>query len=55
MQVVQDREQDAFFIAVQRIFVGIIIKANAATLKVTDLPFAFAFRVDDCLLFVNFD
>ena len=30
-------------IAVQGIFVGIIIKANGATLKVTDLLFAFAF------------
>ena len=31
-------------IAVQGIFVGIIIKASGATLKVTDLLFAFAFR-----------
>ena len=30
-------------IAVQGIFVGIIIKASGATLKVTDLLFAFAF------------
>ena len=50
-----DREQDAFFIPVQGIFVGIIIKASAASLKVTDLSFAFTFRLDGCLLFVNFD
>ena len=30
-------------IAVQRIFVGVIIKAGAASLKVTDLLFAFLF------------
>ena len=30
-------------IAVQGIFVGVIIKASGATLKVTDLLFAFAF------------
>ena len=30
-------------IAVQGIFVGIIIKVSGATLKVTDLLFAFAF------------
>ena len=30
-------------IAVQGIFVGIIIKASGVTLKVTDLLFAFAF------------
>ena len=30
-------------IAVQGIFVGIIIKASGATLKVTELLFAFAF------------
>jgi len=30
-------------ITVQGIFVGIIIKASGATLKVTDLLFAFAF------------
>ena len=30
-------------IAVQRIFVGIIIKAGTASLKVTDLLFAFLF------------
>ena len=34
-----DREENAFFIAVQGIFVGIIIKASAASLKVTDLSF----------------
>ena len=50
-----DREQDAFFIAVQGIFVGIIIKASAASLKVTDLSFVFAFRLDGCLLFDNFE
>ena len=31
-------------IAVQGIFVGIIIKAGGASVKVTDLLFAFAFR-----------
>ena len=38
-----DREQDAFCIAVQGIFVGIILKASVASLKVTDLLFSFAF------------
>ena len=38
-----DREQDAFCIAVQGIFVSIILKASAASLTVTDLLFAFAF------------
>ena len=38
-----DREQDAFCIAVKGIFVGIILKASAASLKVTDLLFSFAF------------
>ena len=42
LQVVEC-EQDAFCITVQGIFVGIIIKASAASLKVTDLLFAFAF------------
>ena len=42
LQVV-DREQDAFCIAIQGIFEGIVIKASAASLKVTDLLFAFAF------------
>ena len=55
-------------IAVQGIFVGIIIKAGDASVKVTDLMFAFAFckklnlnqenwcpRSFGCLLFVNFD
>ena len=42
LQVV-DCEQDAFCIAVQGIFVGIIIKASAASLKVTNLLFAFTF------------
>ena len=40
-QQVVDREENAFFIAVQGIFVGIIIKASAASLKVTDLSFYF--------------
>ena len=49
-------------IAVQGIFVGIIIKASGAILKVTDLLFAFAFcikkRETSVLarwLFVNID
>ena len=52
-------------IADQGIFVGIIIKAGAASLKVTDLLFAFPFCKKNkpgkllsllvgCLLFVNF-
>ena len=36
-------EEKHRMIAVQGIFVGIIIKAIGATLKVTDLLFAFAF------------
>ena len=40
-QQVVDREENAFFIAVQGIFVEIIIKASAASLKVTDLSFYF--------------
>ena len=52
-------------IAIQGIFVGIIIKASGASLKVTDLLFAFAFCKNKpgklvfllvgCFLFVNFD
>ena len=52
-------------IAVQGIFVGIIIKAGGASLKVTDLLFASLFvknkpgilmsSLVGCLLFVNFD
>ena len=34
---------EKYCIAVQGFFVGIIIKANGASLKVTDLLFAFAF------------
>ena len=34
---------EKYRIAVQGIFVGIIIKAGGASLKVTDLLFAFAF------------
>ena len=34
---------EKYCIAVQRIFVDIIIKAGGASLKVTDLLFAFAF------------
>ena len=49
-QQVVDREENAFFIAVQGIFVGIIIKASAASLKVTDL--SFYFRVSPRWLFV---
>ena len=48
-QQVVDREENAFFIAVQGIFVGIIIKASAASLKVTDL--SFYFRVSPRWLF----
>ena len=56
---------EKYRIAVQGIFVGIIIKAGGASLKVTDLLFAFAFCKNKpgklvfllvgCLLFVNFD
>ena len=56
---------EKYRIAVQGIFVGIIIKAGGASVKVTDLLFAFAFvknkpgklvsSLVDCLLFVNFD
>ena len=52
-------------IAVQGIFVGIIIKASGDTLKVTELLFAFVFVktkpgkpvswLVSCLLFANFD
>ena len=52
-------------IAVQGIFLGIIIKAGGASVKVTDLLFVFAFvktkpgklvsSLVGCLLFVNFD
>ena len=52
-------------IVVQGIFVGIIIKAVAASLKVTDFLFTFTFCKKnnqkllssplDCLLFVNLD
>ena len=57
---------EKYRIAVQGIFVGIIIKAGGASVKVTDL-FAFAFckkmkipgklesSLVGCLLFVNFD
>ena len=49
--------------AVQGIFVGIIIKAGGASIKVTDLLFVFAFckkltrktGVLACWLFVNFN
>ena len=34
---------EKYCIAVQEIFVGFIIKANGASLKVTDLLFAFGF------------
>ena len=36
-------DETHLMIAVQGIFVGIIIEASGATLKVTDLLFAFAF------------
>ena len=57
---VDDREQDAFCIAIQGGFVGIIIKASAGSRKVTELLFAFDFcknkpgklvsSLDGCLL-----
>ena len=57
---VVDREQDAFCLAVQGSFVGIIIKVSAGSRKVTGLLFAFAFcknkpgklvcSLDGCLL-----
>ena len=55
---------EKYLIVIQGIFVGIIIKAGGASLKVTDLLFAFAFvrnkpgklvsLLVGCLLFVYF-